>query len=119
MTLENAYARLGGSYEAVRGRLKNDRLIRMFLEEFLEDEEFENLKRALAQEDGPIAFRAAHTLKGVCMNLELGILGEASSALTENLRHNPINAQTKLLFEKVEKAYTEACAIISLLLKES
>ena len=45
--------------------------VRRFALKFLQDDSFPNLKKALEAQDAPTAFRAAHTLKGVCQNLGL------------------------------------------------
>ena len=50
------------------------------------------------------AFRAAHTLKGVCLNLGFDNLYKASSAITEIFRAGEL-AGAKEAFEEVEKQY--------------
>lgn len=61
-------------------------------------------KDAYSPQDAETAFRAAHTLKGLCMNLGFDSLYEVSSALTENLRGRQLNGWESL-FEKVEQRY--------------
>ena len=50
------------------------------------------LTESLKEKDGECAFRAAHTLKGVCANLGLDRLYEADCELTEKLRGRQIEA---------------------------
>ncbi len=50
---------------------------------FLDDNSYANLKEAIAAGNVEEAFRAAHTLKGVCLNLGFDNLYKASSAITE------------------------------------
>ena len=69
MTVKECYEQMGADYEDVLGRLRNEALIRKFAKKFLEDGSFQMLKDGLAKKDGEMAFRAAHTLKGVCQNL--------------------------------------------------
>ena len=69
MTVRECYEQMGADYEDVLGRLRNEALIRKFAKKFLEDGSFQMLKDGLAKKDGEMAFRAAHTLKGVCQNL--------------------------------------------------
>ena len=61
-------------------------------------------KKALEEKDAPTAFRAAHTLKGVCQNLGFDALYVPSSALTEALRGGSLDGADEL-FPPVEKEY--------------
>ena len=53
---------------------------------FLRDTSFEMLKQTMGQKDYKEAFRAAHTLKGVCQNLALKSLDGPVVELTDILR---------------------------------
>ena len=53
---------------------------------FPEDKSFETLCREMEDGNREEAFRAAHTLKGVCANLGFTRLMESASLLTEELR---------------------------------
>ena len=86
MTLEQMYAAIGGDYKGVMERLPSADFVRRFALKFLQDDSFPNLKKALEAQDAPTAFRAAHTLKGVCQNLGFDALYAPASALTEALR---------------------------------
>ncbi|MGN0466947.1 MAG: Hpt domain-containing protein [Lachnospiraceae bacterium] len=86
MGLEECYAAFGGSYEKVKGYLRSDALIRKFVVKFLSDPSYESLCESLEKEDYGEAFRAAHTLKGVCQNLCFKRLSESAALLTEALR---------------------------------
>ena len=72
MTLKECYDALGGNYEDTVRRLYNEKLVEKFLFKFEEDPSFENLKKALEEENLEAAFRAAHTLKGVAQNIVYG-----------------------------------------------
>ena len=61
-------------------------------------------EKALEEKDAPTAFRAAHTLKGVCQNLGFDALYVPSSALTEALRGGSLDGADEL-FPPVEKEY--------------
>ena len=69
MTLQECYARLGGDYEDVLGRLRSERLIQKFIIKFLDDGNFDLLCSSVESGDVSEAFRAAHTIKGMCQNL--------------------------------------------------
>lgn len=62
------------------------------------------------------AFRAAHTLKGVALNLGLGRLAKSSSELTEALRAGRENEAVQPLFLLLEHDYMEMCETVKTLL---
>ena len=55
------------------------------------------------------AFRAAHTLKGICLNLGFDNLFAPSQELTEKLRGATTIEGTDELFAAVEKEYDRTC----------
>lgn len=57
-----------------------------FVLKFLDDKSMELLKTSMVEETYEEAFRAAHTIKGICQNLSFTRLYESSSALSEALR---------------------------------
>lgn len=86
MTLEECYQELGGNYAEVSTRLPSPNMIKRFTGLFLEDKSFETLCRELEEGNRAEAFRAAHTLKGVCANLSFTQLMKSAGELTEVLR---------------------------------
>ena len=109
MTLEQMYAAIGGDYKGVMERLPSADFVRRFALKFLQDDSFPNLKKALEAQDAPTAFRAAHTLKGVCQNLGFDALYAPASALTEALRGGTLDGADSL-FPPVEKEYQRVVA---------
>ena len=87
MELKEVYEKIGGDYDDVVRRLMGEKLVRKFLLKFLDDKSYADLGRTLSEGDYKEAFRAAHTLKGVCQNLSLISLYQVSSQLTEELRN--------------------------------
>ena len=81
---------------------------RINLLKFLDDPSFQNLKDALDSKDVETAFRAAHTLKGVCLNLGFDNLYPSSKDLTELLRAGSMDGYEDL-FVEVEKEYNRTC----------
>ena len=79
-------------------------MVQRFAIRFLNDKSYETLEAALKEKDVDSAFRAAHTLKGVCVNLGFDKLYEVSSALTEKLRAKELDG-TDVMFEKVKEQY--------------
>lgn len=86
MNMKEFYESIGGSYETAIGRLMNEALMKRFVGKFPKDPSFSQLKTAMEADDWAAAFSAAHTLKGVALNLAFQKLGENASALTETLR---------------------------------
>ena len=86
MTLEECYDVFGGSYQDVKQRLLSDALIERFVNKFLTDSSYEMLCTAVEAGDCEGAFRAAHTLKGICQNLSFRRLAESAGRMTEYLR---------------------------------
>lgn len=86
MTLQECYAAMGGDYDDVMSRLRSERLVQKFVLRFLEDKSYELLCSSMESGNYADAFRAAHTIKGVCQNLSFTMLGKSSSELSEALR---------------------------------
>ena len=99
MTLEACYAAMGGDYAGVTGRLHSERLVQKFVLKFLSDSSYKLLESSLAAQDYAEAFRAAHTIKGVCQNLSIDRLGDSVSRLTEALRGGWSDAAAPLIEE--------------------
>lgn len=86
MDIKTLYAKIGGNYEDVKGRLLTDERISKFVKRFPADGSFTLLKTSLAEKNVEEAFRAAHTLKGLAQNLGFTQLYLKAAPLTEILR---------------------------------
>ncbi len=86
MELQTFYENIGADYQVVLQRLRRESLIDKYLHLLLKDPVFETLQHAVESDDHEEIFRAAHTIKGMALNLELPPLTAASSSLTEYLR---------------------------------
>ena len=69
MNLQECYEALGGDFEDVLSRLRSEKLVQKFVLKFLNDKSFDLLCSSLEEENYEEAFRASHTIKGVCQNL--------------------------------------------------
>lgn len=107
MTTRECYELIGGDYDEVMGRFRQDDRVRRFAKMFLQDPSYGELAKALEEGSTQDAFRAAHTLKGVCLNLGLHRLFESSNAATEALRGGDLEA-ARQLFPGVKEDY-ELC----------
>ena len=114
MTIEECYQEIGGSFADVSARLPSVKLIEKLVETFLDDQSYTMLCEQMKAGNRPEAFRAAHTLKGVCANLGFSRLTSSASQLTEILRPEGeiIPAEAHELLETVCEDYQTAVAAI-------
>lgn len=118
MTLQECYAAMSGNYEDAIGRLRSERLVRKFVLKFLADGSYDLLRQSLEEKNYEEAFRAAHTIKGVCQNLSMDRLQSSSSRLCEALR-NGYTPEADALAEEVAEDYRLTVAAIQAYQKES
>lgn len=105
MTLEEAYSKLQGDYEKVMKLLRNPALVKKFALKFIDDESFELLEKSLNEKKYTEAFRAAHTLKGVCLNLCFDKLYLSAAEMTEDLRPGIPTDKTEEIFNRLKDDY--------------
>ena len=118
MTLKECYTALEGDYEGVVARLRSEKMVQKFVLKFLNDKSYGLLKASLDEANYEEAFRAAHTIKGVCQNLNFTKLYESSSKLTESLRDGK-GAETDSLVRQVDEDYKQTVAAIQVLASEA
>ena len=94
MTIEECYTAMGANYQDVLRRFYKPDMIRRFARMFLQDTSFQQLTDAIA----------AHTLKGVCLNLGFSNLTPSAVALTEILRAGSFDGAAEQ-YALVEKEY--------------
>lgn len=104
MTLQECYEKLGGDYAAVSSRLPSEKFIQKYVLKFADDKTMELLESSWEGGNFDEAFRAAHTIKGMCQNLSFTRLEKSSSALTEALRGGQ-SPEAGGLYEQVIKDY--------------
>ena len=106
MTVQECYEAFGGNYQEVISRLRTDERVAKFLQKVVADGSYQLLCDSIASGNVDEAFRAAHTLKGVCMNLSITKFAQSSSALTETLRENRvIDDSLQPLLQQVKEDY--------------
>ena len=111
MTVKECYEQIGSDYAGVLKRLGSEALVKRFALKFLKDPSYQELKDALIKKDGETAFRAAHTLQGVCQNLGFDRPYESSAALTEHLRGRDCSGY-EALFEELTVRYEALMAAL-------
>lgn len=104
MTVRECYEYIGGDFEDVMSRFLREDRVEKFAKMFLDDPTYGELSAAMDAGDVGSAFRACHTLKGVCLNLSLKRLFESSNAMTEALRGGDME-EGRRLFPKVSEDY--------------
>lgn len=109
MTVREFYSAIGADYDSRLG--KEDRILR-FLMKFPEDGNYGLLCRSIEEGNREEAFRAAHTIKGICQNLSLQSLYEPVSRLSDYLKSREYDDDAALLLEQVTKEYLTVTAYI-------
>jgi len=107
VNIKEFYDYIGEDYGEVIGRLKVESRIVKYVSRFPADTCFGLLCSSIGEKQYSDAFRAAHTLKGICLNLGFGGFHDVISDITEKLRH----------FEENERI--ESDGSIALLLKDA
>ena len=113
-TLEECYnvIRGGANGADVVRRLGSEASLKKYLGRLLDDQNYETLRQAHDESDAEQAFRCAHSIKGICQNFDLNVLGASSAALTEALRGGVIGPDAEDLFARMSADYQEAAAVI-------
>ena len=78
--------------------------MKRFALKFLDDPSYGNLVKAVEEQNAEEAFRAAHTLKGISLNLGLDRLYKVSACLTEKLRGREFDGYEEV-YGEVKKEY--------------
>ena len=97
MNLKGCYTKFGGDFDEVLGRLRREQTVLKFVYKFLDDKSFHLFEASMGNKDYEEAFRAVHTLKGICQNLSFTRLFESSSLMTKALKENDWNKADDML----------------------
>ncbi len=104
MTIQECYKKMGADYDEVFHRLPRESMVRKFALMFLNDDSYPKLEQSLKEGNVQEAFRAAHTLKGVCQNLGFTNLYQPAYELTEVLRAGTLEGSGEW-FARVTEQY--------------
>ncbi len=116
MTIEEVYSRIGADYGDVAKRLPSESLIARLAVKYLQDPTYEELMRAVRNNDVDTAFRAAHTLKGVCQNLGFTNMYQPVYDVTEIFRAGTMEGAAPLL-EEITREYGKLTEAIKAFVK--
>ena len=117
MTVKECYEKLEGDYSGTMSRMMKEDRMKKFLLLFLQDTSYQMLCENMDKGDVDEAFRAAHTLKGVTINLGLSKLNRASFEITEALRAKELE-RAKAFLPEVTQCYEETIEAIKGLQEE-
>lgn len=115
MTLNELYNAIGADYDEAMKRLVSERLISKYIVKFPEDGSYNELMECWKNgEDTDRLFRAAHTLKGVCLNLALVDLFEIVNVITDHFREGTGKQVDNIdeYFDKMEAQYNMMIELI-------
>lgn len=87
MNIREFYKRTGGNFAGAIQRLMKEDRVEKYVRMFLSDPSYGELESCLTENNVSGAFQAAHTLKGVCLNLSFTRLFESVNGVTEALRY--------------------------------
>lgn len=104
MTVKECYESMEADFEGVIGRMGSGEMVKRFALKFLDDPSYSNLEKAIQEQNAEEAFRAAHTIKGLCLNLGFDRLYKVSAELTEKLRGRELDGY-EALYGKVQTEY--------------
>ena len=112
MTVQECYESIGADFEGVLGRMGSEAMVKRFALKFLDEPSYRSLVKAVEEQNAEGAFRAAHTLKGICLNLGFDNLYKPSEELTELLRGREIVPGSQEKFAEVEAQYNRTVTAI-------
>ena len=114
MTIFEGYIALGGDVTSDIYQSLSEKMLFKFLKKLTEDEQMQSLELAIGAKDRDAAYAAAHTLKGVALNLAISRLANPLCGLTDALRAGfPQNAEE--LFQDVKTEFEYAVKVINLI----
>lgn len=105
MTLKECYNAMEADYDGVMCRLLTEDRVKKYLLKAMDNQLLKELCSSLEEKNYEEAFRAAHSMKGVCQNLGLTGLEVSSSEMTELLRGGEPNQDVAPLLEQVKIDY--------------
>lgn len=115
MTVQEVYGRLGADYDEIVCRMGKEERVKRFILKLPQDGSFSRLCTAMTENNAEEAFREAHTLKGLGLNLGLTEIANKAMLLTDGLRTGVINTEAEQLFAEFAEAYDETIRYIGML----
>ncbi len=111
MNIRDFYTAVGGNFDDMLNNLGKEERILKFVLKFPESRVLDKISDALNSKDYETAFREAHNLKGMSINIGFVNLHKASCELTESLRFGP-KGDVEGLYRLVAEEYNKTCGLI-------
>lgn len=109
----------GIDMESLMKRLmNNESLVSVFINKFIHDNTFSDLKTAISENDMQKAEFASHTLKGMCGNLSLTELYKLFTKQVDLIREGDFQNATAMM-EVIENTYNQSVEFMKIWLRES
>lgn len=113
MGLRELYAAIGVDYDEVIAFFRKEDRLQCYLIEAAQDPAFAALDEAMANRSYDEAFRAAHTIKGMSMNLMLKPMTASAVDLVETLRDgNPDDAEALARYQAFKKVSDQVVSLV-------
>lgn len=116
MSVKDCYEKINGDYYEIMHLLVSEDRVIKYLLKFKNDQCMNELTKALDEKRYEDAFRYAHTLKGISINLMMKKLAASSSALTDALRQHETSVEK--LYNQVKDDYEITISAIDTLIKD-
>ena len=116
MTVPEFYESIRGDYDGVMSRLMKQERILKYVGKFFGGTGLTEMDKALSEQRWPDAFREAHSMKGMALNLGFSVLAASSSELCEALRSGEPVGDIPGMYEAVKRDYAETEAAAKQLL---
>lgn len=113
MQVREFYKDLGEDFEEVFERIGNEQWIEKYLKKFATEAYHKKLDEAIAEQSWSEAFKMAHSIKGLAMNLGLSRLAKLSSELCEPMRAGAPTIDIAPLHEVVDAEYDRVTEAMS------
>jgi len=113
MTIQECYALMGADFDGVMSRLAKASTVARFTLMFPQDDTYNALRTAYANGDIHAAFMAAHSLKGMAVNLGFSDLYHAASAVTEEFRDGQVSDRIESEMQLCQDEYEKVCRAIA------
>ncbi len=106
MDMQAFYQSVQADLDDVLAFYKTPERVRKYVRSALHDKAFGLLDDAVARKDWAVAFKQAHAVKGMCLNLCLGIFTEMVIDLVECLRGgNPDEEEALRAYDRVRQEH--------------
>lgn len=112
MIIKECYEAMGENYNEVLARLQLEKLIVKYALKFLDDPNYGMLVEAWKEKDYEAAYRASHTLKGICSIL-FSFKASAKFALMLPSFENPRLEQAEAIFPEIEGIYSNMISVLT------